>query len=145
MRKIAAFLFAFLILVSQVDAAVGRPVQPIPTKTEANLTAEQFSKISVKEYQKLTGKKMNVAQKLAFKAVQKVQRASADGKSQITAALLAWLLGWLGIHRFYLGYTWQGVVQLLTLGGLGIWALIDLIRIIIGDLKPKNGEYEKTF
>jgi hypothetical protein len=30
------------------------------------------------------------------------------------------------------------------LGGFGIWALIDFIRILIGDLKPKNGEYEKT-
>jgi TM2 domain-containing membrane protein YozV len=50
-------------------------------------------------------------------------------------------LGGLGIHRFYLGYTWQGVVQLLTLGGLGIWVLIDFIRIIIKDLEPKDGSY----
>ena len=39
---------------------------------------------------------------------------------------------------------WQGVVQLLTGGGCGIWALIDLIRIITGDLKPNGGEYDKT-
>lgn len=63
------------------------------------------------------------------------------GKSQLIALLLAFFLGGLGIHRFYLGYTWQGVVQLLTLGGCGIWALIDLIRIITGDLKPKGGDY----
>jgi hypothetical protein len=67
-----------------------------------------------------------------------------SGKSQLTALLLAVLIGGLGIHRFYLGYTWQGVVQLLTLGGLGIWALIDLIRIATGDLQPKNGSYSKT-
>lgn len=65
-------------------------------------------------------------------------------KSQVTALLLVIFLGWLGVHRFYLGYTWQGVVQLLTLGGFGIWALIDLIRIITGDLQPKNGPYSKT-
>ncbi|MFD1292908.1 TM2 domain-containing protein [Lutibacter holmesii] len=67
-----------------------------------------------------------------------------SGKSQLTALLLVIFLGWLGVHRFYLGYIWQGVVQLLTLGGFGIWALIDLIRIITGDLQPKNGPYSKT-
>lgn len=68
----------------------------------------------------------------------------SSGKSQVTALLLCIFLGGIGIHRFYLGYTWQGVVQLLTLGGLGIWALIDLIRIITGDLQPKDGSYDKT-
>ena len=66
---------------------------------------------------------------------------AGEGKSQIIAAILAFAIGGLGIHRFYLGYTWQGVVQLLTAGGCGIWALIDFIRIITGDLKPKDGEY----
>lgn len=70
--------------------------------------------------------------------------AAAEGKSQVIALILAALIGGLGIHRFYLGYTWQGIVQLLTLGGCGIWALIDLIRIITGDLQPKDGSYAKT-
>jgi TM2 domain-containing membrane protein YozV len=58
--------------------------------------------------------------------------------------LLALFVGVLGIHRFYLGYTGIGIIQLLTFGGLGIWALIDLILIITGDLKPKTGDYAKT-
>jgi hypothetical protein len=70
--------------------------------------------------------------------------AAAEGKSQLIALILVALIGGLGIHRFYLGYTWQGIVQLLTLGGCGIWALIDLIRIITGDLQPKDGSYAKT-
>ncbi|MCZ8090864.1 MAG: TM2 domain-containing protein [Flavobacterium sp.] len=70
--------------------------------------------------------------------------AAGSGKSQVTALILVALVGGLGIHRFYLGYTWQGIVQLLTLGGCGVWSLIDLIRIITGDLKPKNGAYSKT-
>jgi TM2 domain len=70
--------------------------------------------------------------------------AVGGSKSQVTALILCALIGGLGIHRFYLGYTWQGVVQLLTLGGCGIWALIDLIRIITGDLQPKDGSYDKT-
>lgn len=70
--------------------------------------------------------------------------AALGGKSQVIALILAALIGGLGIHRFYLGYTWQGIVQLLTLGGCGIWSLIDLIRIITGDLQPKDGSYAKT-
>ncbi|AXY78628.1 TM2 domain-containing protein [Paraflavitalea soli] len=68
-----------------------------------------------------------------------------DGdKSQVIALILCIVVGGLGIHRFYLGYTWQGIVQLLTLGVCGIWTLIDLIRIITGDLQPKNGTYTTT-
>lgn len=70
---------------------------------------------------------------------------AAGGKSQIIALVLVVLLGYVGVHRFYLGYTWQGVVQLLTGGGCGIWALIDLVRIITGSLQPKDGSYDKTF
>jgi hypothetical protein len=66
------------------------------------------------------------------------------GKSQLIALLLCIFLGGLGAHRFYLGYIWQGVVQLLTAGGLGIWWLIDLIRLITGGLKPKSGDYGST-
>ncbi len=70
--------------------------------------------------------------------------AAAGGKSQITALILCALIGTLGIHRFYLGYIWQGVVQLLTAGVCGIWTLIDLIRIITGALGPASGSYSKT-
>ena len=60
-------------------------------------------------------------------------------KSKTVAAILCWFLGVLGIHRFYLGYTLYGVIQLLTLGGLGIWTLIDFIRILTGSLKDPQG------
>lgn len=65
------------------------------------------------------------------------------GNNKVVAILLSLFLGGLGIDRFYLGYIGTGVLKLITFGGLGIWALIDLIRIIIGNLKPKDGEYEK--
>ena len=74
--------------------------------------------------------------------LKKIEKIRAGDKSHVAAILLCFFLGGLGIHRFYLGYTWQGVVQLLTLGGLGIWVLIDFIRIIIKDLKPKDGDYK---
>ena len=56
-------------------------------------------------------------------------------KSKLTAILLCFFLGSLGIHRFYLGYTRIGVIQLLTFGGFFIWVIVDLIRLIIGSLK----------
>ena len=58
--------------------------------------------------------------------------------------LLCIFVGVIGIHRFYLGYIGIGVIQLLTGGGCGIWTLIDLIRIITGDLQPNGGRYSKT-
>ncbi len=75
-------------------------------------------------------------------AEQSAQSEPSKDKSWITALLLCIFLGGLGIHRFYLGYTWQGVVQLLTAGGCGVWALIDLVRIILRDLQPKDGQYK---
>ena len=68
--------------------------------------------------------------------VANLSTAVVAGDNQIVALVLCWFLGLIGVHRFYLGDIWQGVVQLLTLGGLGIWTLIDLIRIAIGDLGP---------
>ncbi len=60
-------------------------------------------------------------------------------KSQAAAFILSWLLGFLGIDRFYLGYTGLGILKLVTLGGCGIWALIDYIIIGIGSMKDAQG------
>jgi TM2 domain-containing membrane protein YozV len=60
-------------------------------------------------------------------------------KGFVPALLLCLLLGGLGIHRFYVGKIGTGILMLLTLGGLGIWALIDLIMIAVGSFKDKSG------
>ena len=57
----------------------------------------------------------------------------------ITCLLLCWFLGVLGVHRFYSGHTALGVLQLLTLGDCGIWALIDFIIIVSGNFKDAQG------
>jgi TM2 domain-containing membrane protein YozV len=60
-------------------------------------------------------------------------------KKILPAFLLCFFLGALGIHRFYVGKTGTGIAQLLTLGGLGFWALIDFIMITVGKFTDKEG------
>lgn len=60
-------------------------------------------------------------------------------KSKLVAALLCFFLGWLGIHRFYVGKNGTGVLWLLTAGILGWGALIDFILILIGSFRDKAG------
>ncbi len=90
------------------------------------------------------GKNKVVLKKAKKEEFKKPAEKKADGKSQLVALILAIFVGGLGIHRFYLGYTTIGIIQLLTAGGCGIWALIDMIRIATGDLQPKNGRYTET-
>jgi TM2 domain-containing membrane protein YozV len=66
-------------------------------------------------------------------------RGVTSEKSWVTALLLSFFLGGLGVDRFYLGYTGLGILKLVTCGGVGIWALIDFIRIAIGSLGDTNG------
>lgn len=44
-----------------------------------------------------------------------------------------------GAHRFYVGKTGTAIIQLLTLGGLGVWAMIDCILIIVGAFTDGEG------
>jgi TM2 domain-containing membrane protein YozV len=57
----------------------------------------------------------------------------------LTTLLLCFFLGGLGIHSFYTKKTGIGVAQLLTLGGCGVWALVDLIMIITEGFRDGNG------
>jgi TM2 domain-containing membrane protein YozV len=68
-----------------------------------------------------------------------VQTGPVSDKQWIVALLLSFFLGFLGVHRFYTGHIGIGVIQLLTLGGCGIWALIDLILIIVGSYTDADG------
>ena len=60
-------------------------------------------------------------------------------KNWLATLLLCLFLGGIGVHRFYVGKVGTGILQLITLGGCGIWTLIDLIMIITGSYTDKDG------
>lgn len=133
-------------------------VKSVQPTEQAALTASKLSslpingKLSYSDLKEVAtsmkGSKLSFKEKLALRLFGKKLSKKAmhgDGQNQWIALALCLLFGGVSAHRFYLGYTWQGIVQFLTLGGCGIWWLIDLIRICTGDLKPKDGEYGSTF
>jgi len=70
-------------------------------------------------------------------------------KSRLATTLLcilpAYIFGIAGIHRFYLGKIGTGILMLITLGGLGIWTLIDFIFAVSGNMKDKEGRVIKNW
>ena len=161
MKQLLKFLYLGLFLFSSNMAFA---VNSAETKQEMATTlgidlfedlnissVNDFLALTPKAIKEATGKRLPLKQvvglKIAQKKIKKKMKKDpafaatmADGsKSQLTALLLCIFVGALGIHRFYLGYTTIGIVQLLTLGACGIWSLIDLIMIITGDLQPADG------
>jgi TM2 domain-containing membrane protein YozV len=75
----------------------------------------------------------------------KVAAGDVSEKSRLATTLLAWFLGQFGAHRFYLGKIGTGIAMLFTAGGLGIWALIDFIYAVSGNMKDKDGKVIQTW
>ena len=65
-------------------------------------------------------------------------------KGFVPAILLCFFLGVLGVHRFWVGKYLTGILMLLTLGGLGIWSLIDFIIIVTGNFTDAQGRKIKA-
>lgn len=63
----------------------------------------------------------------------------ASPKSRLTTQLLAIFLGVFGAHRFYVGKTQTGILQAITLGGMGLWYLYDNIMIAAGSFRDGEG------
>jgi TM2 domain-containing membrane protein YozV len=64
-------------------------------------------------------------------------------KNWVIALLLCVFLGGIGAHRFYVGKIGTGILYLFTAGLLGIGWLVDLILILVGKFKDKEGKMLK--
>ena len=70
------------------------------------------------------------------------KKANISPKSRLVATLLAFFLGGLGIHRFYVGKIGTGILTILLTCCFGIgcvWALVDFIFILCGSFTDKDG------
>ena len=66
-------------------------------------------------------------------------QASVSERSRALTLGLAILGGVFGLHRFYAGRTQSGVWMCLTLGGMGIWYLYDVVVVAAGDFRDGDG------
>lgn len=62
-----------------------------------------------------------------------------SNKNYLFTLLICFFLGTLGLHRLYAGKTKTAVLMFLTLGGLGMWWLIDLTQVALMRLKDNKG------
>lgn len=60
-------------------------------------------------------------------------------KRILPAAILSFFFGIFGAHRFYVGKVGTGLLQLVTVGGFGVWAMIDFVLIVCGAFTDKQG------
>jgi len=66
-------------------------------------------------------------------------KSTKSQHNKVTLALVCFFLGTLGIHRFMVGKPGTAILMIITLGGLGIWTLIDFIMILTGSFKGRDG------
>ena len=71
--------------------------------------------------------------------MENLQSNAMSEKRILPLFLLFFFLAWLGVHRFYVGKIGTAILFILTLGGLGVWWIIDLILIVTGNLRDKQG------
>ena len=142
---------------SSQEIVASKIMNYVTTKSETEtkqVNQNQVQKTAIKKVVKESSVKISTPEKLiikqeniAAKSLMKKENAKnapapSGGKSWIVAVLLCFFLGGLGIHRFYLGYTGIGILELLTGGFFGILWMIDFVRILIKNLKPKDGDYK---
>ena len=108
----------------------GQYNQPLPTQPQTVFPGNQAVP---------TAQPMGIQATPAGYPASAVAAMGEGDKSFIGTFLLSWLLGSFGADRFYVGKIGTAIFKLLTLGGLGIWQLVDMILIGFGKFKDKEG------
>jgi TM2 domain-containing membrane protein YozV len=66
-------------------------------------------------------------------------KVTSKGRHFLAVFFFSYMWGIFGVDRFYLGKIWTGILKLITLGGLGLWVIIDLVLIMSGAMRDKQG------
>ena len=72
--------------------------------------------------------------------------STVDSKKSAIVAIVLCLAAYLGVgglHRFYVGKIGTGILMLVTMGGFGVWALIDLVIIVVGRFRDSDDHLMK--
>ena len=120
-----------------VSAGVSQWAVQIPGQPETQVTTDQLSFWAKTRAIRPETMVRDVKNNATYPASQ-IPGVYSD-KSYITAVLLSFFLGALGIDRFYTGQIGLGVGKLLTAGGCGIWALVDLILYATHKVNDASG------
>jgi hypothetical protein len=73
------------------------------------------------------------------------ETATVSDKKRLLTTILCAAFGIFGAHRFYVGKTKSGLLQLLTIGGLGIWYAIDILILLFGEFTDSDGRKIKEW
>ncbi len=133
MKRTFYFLFLAMAIVFYTPAIT----YALPNKAAAPEKTEMLSKKDMKEMKKAERQEKRAERKQQRKARFLAWMASAgSGDDGIVAAIICFFIGWLGIHRVYLGGKGSLILlYFITFGGIfGLLPLIDFIRLLIGDV-----------
>ena len=151
-QRIIALLLLGIGLLGLMSVAVQQhtpspTIAPLPI---AELEAATQEKKITKFLKKRKAPKLNIQQKIALAIAKKRLKKrlkkqdnpdyNYGERTQLTAFLLCLLVGFLGVHRFYMGHYGMGVLQLCTLGCCGVLIIIDIIFICVNRFRTPKGD-----